>query len=48
MTTLRRRMIEDMRLRGLSARTQEAYARSVQQLAQHCRRSPDQITEEEL
>ena len=48
MSTLRQRMIEDMRLRGLSARTQEAYARSVRQLAQHYHRSPDLITEEEL
>ncbi len=48
MTKLRQRMIEDMRLRGLSARTQEAYARSVRQLAVHCGKSPDLITEEEL
>jgi hypothetical protein len=41
-------MIEDMQLRGYSARTQEAYARAVRQLAEHCRRSPDKITEEEL
>ena len=33
MTQLRQRMIEDMQLRGYSARTQEAYARSVRQLA---------------
>ena len=48
MTKLRQRMIEDMRLRGLSARTQEVYVRSVRQLAEHYRRSPDLITEEEL
>jgi site-specific recombinase XerD len=48
MTKLRQRMIEDMRLGGLSPRTQEAYARSVRQLAEHYRRSPDLITEEEL
>src|SRR6185295_11264992 len=34
MTALRRRMLEDMQLRGLSARTQEAYARAVRQLAE--------------
>ena len=28
MTPLRQRMLEDMQLRGLSARTQEAYARA--------------------
>ncbi len=48
MTPLRQRMIDDMQLRGLSARTQEAYVGAVRQLAQHYRRSPDRITEEEL
>ena len=48
MTPLRQRMIDDMQLRGLSARTQEAYVAAVRQLAQHYRRSPDRITEEEL
>jgi site-specific recombinase XerD len=48
MTQLRQRMLEDMRLRGLSARTREAYARSVRQLAEHYGRSPDLITEEDL
>ena len=41
MTPLRQRMIEDMQLRGYSARTQEAYARAVRQLAEHYHRSPD-------
>jgi len=41
-------MIEDMQLRGYSARTQEAYARAVGQLANHYHRSPDKLTEEEL
>jgi integrase/recombinase XerD len=48
MSTLRERMIEDMQLRGLSPRTQESYVRAVRQLAQHFRRAPDQLTEEEL
>ena len=48
MTPLRQRMIEDMQLRGLSDRTQEAYSRTVRQLAEHYSRSPDQICEEEL
>jgi site-specific recombinase XerD len=47
-TDLRRRMLADMQLRGLSARTQEAYARAVRQLAEHYGRSPDTLTEEEL
>ena len=48
MTELRRRMIEDLQLRGMSERTQEMYVRAVRQLAQHFHTSPDQITEEEL
>jgi integrase/recombinase XerD len=48
MTPLRQRMIEDLQLRGLSAKTQEAYLRAVRQLAEHYRKSPDLITEEEL
>lgn len=48
MTPLRQRMIEDLQLRSLSAKTQDAYIRAVQQLAEHYRRSPDLITEEEL
>jgi site-specific recombinase XerD len=41
-------MIEDMQLRGFSARTQECYVAAVRQLAGHYHRSPDQLTEEEL
>ena len=48
MTPLRQRMLEDMQLKGFSARTQEAYVAAVRQLARHFRRSPDQITEEDL
>ncbi|MFQ5942974.1 MAG: tyrosine-type recombinase/integrase [Anaerolineales bacterium] len=48
MTDLRKRMIEDMQLRGLAAGTQEAYLRAVRQLAEHCGKSPEEITEEEL
>ena len=48
MTPLRQRMLEDMQLRGLAARTQEAYLGAVQQLALHYHRSPDHITEDEL
>jgi integrase len=48
MTELRKRMIESLQLRALSERTQEAYVRAVRQLADHCHKSPDQISEEEL
>lgn len=48
MTPLRQRMIQDMQLRGFSARTQECYAAAVGQLAQHFHTSPDQLTEEHL
>ena len=48
MTPLRQRMLEDMQLRGLSARTQECYVAAVRQLAEHYHRSPDQLTEEDL
>lgn len=48
MTPLRQRMIDDMKLRGLSANTQEAYVGAVRQLAAHYRRPPDRISQEEL
>ena len=48
MTPLRQRMTEDLQLRGLAARTQEAYVGAVKQLAEHYHKSPDLITEEEL
>ena len=48
MSPLQQRMLEDMQLRGLSARTQEAYARAVWQLAQYYQRRPDQLSDEEL
>ena len=48
MTELRKRMIECLQLRGLSARTQESYVRAVCQLAEHYHKAPDLITEEEL
>jgi len=41
-------MIEDMQLRGFSARTQECYVAAVRQLAQHYHSSPDQLSEEQL
>ncbi len=48
MTPLRRRMLEDMQLRGLAPRTQESYLAAVQQLALHYHCSPDQITDAEV
>ena len=48
MTHLRQRMIEDLQLRDLSEKTQDAYVRAVRQLAEYYGKSPDQITEEEL
>jgi len=48
MTALRQRYIEDLQLRGLSPRTQDAYVRVVRQLAEHYGKSPDVLTEEEL
>jgi integrase/recombinase XerD len=48
MTPLRQHMIEDMQLRGLSAKTQDAYVRAVRQLAEHYHKSPDLLTAEEL
>jgi len=48
MTPLRQRMIEDMQLRGFSARTQECYVAAVRQLAKHYHTRPDRLTEEDL
>ena len=48
MTELRKRMIEDLQLRGMSERTQEMYVRAVRQLAEYFNKSPARIMEEEL
>ena len=48
MTPLRQRMIEDMQLRGFSARTQECYVTAVRQLAAHFPTRPDRLSEEDL
>ena len=48
MTQLRQRMIEDMQLRGYSARTQEAYVRAVRQLAEYVHGGPEKVTEDQL
>ena len=48
MSPLRARMIEDMTLAGLAAGTQKLYTQAVYQLTAHYRRSPDQLSEEEV
>jgi integrase/recombinase XerD len=45
---LRQRMLEDMRLRKLSPKTQEAYVRAVLRLAKYLHRAPDTATVEDL
>ena len=48
MTPLRQRMIEDMVLAGLAHRTQETYLYGVRALAARYKRSPDQLSEEQV
>jgi len=48
MSPLRMRMIEDMSLAGLAVGTQRIYTQAVYRLAAHHRRSPDQLSEEEV
>jgi integrase/recombinase XerD len=48
MSALRQKMIEDMQLKGLALRTQEAYVKAVFQLSRRLKKSPDQVHEEEL
>ena len=48
MTPLRQRMLEDMQLRGLSARTQGCYVAAVRQLAEHYQTSPASLTDDQL
>ncbi len=45
---LRTRMIDDMTLRGLAAKTQDSYLRAVTGLAAYHRRSPDGLTDREV
>ena len=47
-TPLRQRMIDDMRMRKLEHKTQEAYIRAVRKLAAFLGRSPDTATVEDL
>ena len=45
---LRQRMIDDMRMRKLSPKTQSHYLRAVRRLAEFLERSPDTATAEDL
>ena len=47
-TALRQRMIDDMRMRKLEPKTQDAYVRAVRKLAAFLGRSPDTATVEDL
>ena len=48
MSPLRARMIEDMILAGLAKGTRAIYVQAVRRLAAHYRRSPDQLSEEDV
>ena len=48
LSPLRRRMIEDMKVRNLSPATQEAYVRAVEKLSRHFGRSPDRLNLEDV
>lgn len=48
MTLLRQQLIEELVLRGLSGRTQEAYIHQVYQLAKFYRLSPDKLSEQQV
>jgi len=48
MTPLRRRMIQDMRLAGLSEGTQRVYVQAVKRLANHFNRSPGLLHQEDI
>lgn len=48
MVTLREQMLRDLQLRGLSLRTQEAYLQKVRDFARYFKKSPAQVTEEEI
>jgi integrase/recombinase XerD len=48
MTPLRKRMTEDLQLKGYAPATQQAYLKAVSRLAGHYRKSPAEVSEEEL
>jgi integrase/recombinase XerD len=48
MTELRRQMHQAMTIRGMAPRTQRSYVSAVRRLAKHYRRSPDDLTVDEV
>ena len=48
MTPLRQEMIDGMKLRNFSPRTQEAYVRSVEALAVFYKQTPENITSQQI
>lgn len=48
MTPLRQRMLEDLRVRNYSPRTQATYIQHVARFAAHFGRSPDELTKEDI
>src|SRR5438067_2467132 len=48
MSTLRQQLIQELVLRGCSPRTQEAYVSAVYQIAKYYRRSPDQLSDQQI
>ncbi len=48
MSELRSRMIDDMTLRGMAAKTRDAYLRAVAGLAAYYHRAPDRVTDREV
>jgi len=42
------KMTEDLQMIGRSKRTQQAYLRAVRKLAEFCRKSPDQVFEQQV
>jgi integrase/recombinase XerD len=48
MGALRQKMIDEMKLRNFSERTQQCYLSAVVGLVKHYRRSPDQLTQDEI
>ena len=48
MTSLRRRMIEDMQIRNLAVNTQKSYVEQVSQFARHFQKSPELLGPEHI
>ena len=48
MTPLRRRMIEDMRIRNLSPHTQRAYVEQVSRFARYFGQTPERLGQDEI